>query len=159
MNSENQQRSCWRPTLASATARPADEHGKLKHMEAKWLWLQQAMLPMHQKRLNIKKIPHSENRSDIFTKARNKNDLENHLAQMSPRRKAENADHGLKVEIDLTAVALLFLHVILFGSKKRTTTEKKRTQIGIQCPLGSAKQLQREVFVSPKGECYHTKSA
>ena len=58
-------------------------HGKLKHMEAKWLWLQWAF---HQKRLNIKKIPRSEHRSDIFTKACDKNDLENHLAQMSAQR-------------------------------------------------------------------------
>ena len=120
------------------------------------------------------------------------------MALMSAQRRAENADHGLKVEIDLKNLSRNSLFRVLVvtmmtvtagaanpsvevsestaGAEDRSEMHGTRDPsiglrsflltlaIGIQCALGSdqpraTKQYPQEVFVSPKGECYHTKSA
>eukprot|EP00971_Amphidinium_carterae_P087692 1734985-Amphidinium_carterae.1 len=78
-------------------------HGKLKHMEIKYLWLQQAV---YAERLSIQKIPRSENRSDLFTKACDIKDLEEHLKGLNMTRTNKPTEaKGMKVGVNLEAMS------------------------------------------------------
>eukprot|EP00971_Amphidinium_carterae_P104192 2063436-Amphidinium_carterae.1 len=89
-------------------------HGKLKHMEIKYLWLQQAV---YAGRLSIQKIPRSENRSDLFTKACDIKDLEEHLKGLNmTRTNMPTEAKGMKVGVNLEAMIECIQSVQTYGN-------------------------------------------
>ncbi len=72
--------------------------GKLKHINVQWLWIQDV-----QKRGNVyyNKIPGTENPADAMTKYLTKPILDKHTKAMGFKYEMGQADHSLKVAVDV----------------------------------------------------------
>ena len=79
----------WVDSAAAKSVASRVGLGKMRHMEVKFLWLQQAV---RDGRVTLKKVPGQQNPADILTKPLGREDIANKMARVGGRVVSQRVD-------------------------------------------------------------------